>query len=47
MQTKLRVSLSERGVRLMQAVDLQDSESDTALAQLKLLAKPKQTRALA
>jgi hypothetical protein len=46
-QTKLRVSLSERGVKLMQAVDLQDSESDTALTQLKLLAKPKQTRALA
>ena len=46
-QTKLRVSLNERGVRLMQAVDLQDSESDTALTQLKLLAKPKQTRALA
>ncbi len=45
-QTKLRVSLSERGIRLLQAVDLQDSASDTALTQLKLLAKPKQTRAL-
>ena len=46
-QTKLRVSLNERGVRLMQAVDLQDSASDTALAQLKLLGKPKATRAMA
>ena len=43
----MRVSLNERGVRLMQSVDLQDSASDAALAQLKLLAKPKQTRALA
>ncbi len=46
-QSKLRVSLSERGVRLIQSVDLQDSASDSALAQLKLLSKPKATRAMA
>jgi hypothetical protein len=46
-QNKLRVSLNERGVRLIQSVDLQDSASDSALAQLKLLSKPKATRAMA
>lgn len=45
MQQKLRVSLAERGVKLIQAVELSDPASNAALTQLKLLAEPKSTRA--
>jgi polysaccharide biosynthesis protein PelD len=47
MQLKLRVSLTERGIKLIQAVELSDPASNAALTQLKLLAEPKSSRALA
>jgi hypothetical protein len=46
MQQKLRVSLSDRGIKLIQAVELSDPASNAALTQLKLLAEPKSSRAI-
>jgi hypothetical protein len=46
MQQKLRVSLAERGIKLIQAVELSDAASNAALTQLKLLAEPKSSRAI-
>jgi polysaccharide biosynthesis protein PelD len=46
MQQKLRVSLAERGIKLIQAVELSDPASNAALTQLKLLAEPKSSRAI-
>ena len=46
MQLKLRVSLAERGIKLIQAVELSDAASNAALTQLKLLAEPKSSRAI-
>jgi hypothetical protein len=43
MQQKLRVSLTERGIKLIQAVELSDPASNAALTQLKLLAEPRGT----
>jgi hypothetical protein len=41
LQQKLRVSLGERGVKLLQSVELGDSASNAVVTQLKLLANPK------
>jgi hypothetical protein len=43
LQQKLRVSLGERGIKLLQAVELADAASNAVITQLKLLANPKST----
>jgi polysaccharide biosynthesis protein PelD len=40
LQAKLRVALGERGVRLLQSVELGDAASNAVITQLKLLANP-------
>jgi hypothetical protein len=40
LQAKLRVALGERGVRLLQSVELGDPASNAVITQLKLLANP-------
>jgi polysaccharide biosynthesis protein PelD len=47
LQQKLRVSLGERGVKLLQSVELGDNASNAVVTQLKLLANPKSTSSLA
>jgi hypothetical protein len=43
LQQKLKVSLGERGIKLLQSVELGDSASNPVVTQLKLLASPKST----
>jgi hypothetical protein len=43
LQQKLKVSLGERGIKLLQSVELGDAASNAVVTQLKLLASPKST----